>query len=288
GPTAVGKTEMSLRLAHQLSIPIISADSRQVFCEVNIGTAKPSIEQLNEVRHYFINHIPVDSSYNVGQYQHEVSDIIAQLFRVYDHILICGGTGLYIHAIRNGLDIFPEIPIEIRDQVRMNYELLGLEYLINEINRLDVEYSKYVDQSNPNRLMRALEVCLSTGLPYSSFIGKKKQDSPYEFKEIFLNTDRKSLYQRINNRVDNMIKEGLINEVESLSKYRNTQALNTVGYRELFKYIDKEWTLEMAIDKIKQHSRNYAKRQITWFNKYSQGINVSPSQDKEIMDYINA
>ncbi|MEP7196183.1 MAG: tRNA (adenosine(37)-N6)-dimethylallyltransferase MiaA [Saprospiraceae bacterium] len=288
GPTAVGKSDVAIRLAEDYNIPIISADSRQVFRQVNIGTSKPSSFQLSKVKHYFIDHIEISENYSTGQYVKEANGLISDLFKVYDKVLICGGTGLYIKSILQGLDNFPDIDNDIRNQVRQNYDRFGIDYLSNELKKLDVIYFDQVDQMNPRRLMRALEVCLSSGQTYSEFLEKSNIKKDYLVREIFLNLDREVLYNMINHRVDKMMKEGLLSEVLELIEYRNTQALNTVGYTELIQYLDNKCTLDEAVEKIKQHTRNYAKRQITWFKKFNLGICLEPNQYEQIKNYIES
>ncbi|NOT38217.1 MAG: tRNA (adenosine(37)-N6)-dimethylallyltransferase MiaA [Saprospiraceae bacterium] len=268
GPTASGKTDKSIELAKLYKAPIISADSRQIYIELNIGTAKPGPEVLQEVRHYFINHVSIVQNYDVGQYMEEVSSLLDELFRVYDRVIVCGGSGLYIHSILHGLDQFPPVDPQIRNHVRMIYESQGVVELQKLVQEKDPQYFSNVDKENPRRLMRALEVCLATNDAYSKFLQQPKAKKNYSFEKVFMHLEREQLYQRINLRVDQMIKAGLVDEVKSLTDFKMHQALNTVGYKEVFDYFDGMYSYEQMIEKIKQHTRNYAKRQMTWFRKY--------------------
>ncbi len=268
GPTASGKTEYAMQLAQQYHCPIISADSRQVYNELSIGTAKPSDDELKKVKHYFINHISITEPYDVGQYLDEASSLIEELFRVYNELIVCGGTGLYIHAIMNGLDRFPYINSETRELVRSLYQCQGLQSIQNLLKEKDIDYYKTVDLNNPRRIMRALEVCLDAHQPYSSFLNQKKSNQTYTIQKKLLLPEREILYQKINFRVEKMLESGLIEEVKSLKEFRDHQALNTVGYKEVFDYLDEKISYLEMVDKIKQHTRNYAKRQITWCKKY--------------------
>lgn len=268
GPTASGKTAYSLKLAMELQCPIISADSRQIYHELSIGTAKPGPEDLHKVRHYFINHISIVQPYDVGIYADELEVLLEELFRVYNTLIVCGGTGLYIHAIMNGLDKFPDVDPLIRLKLRGTYEELGITELQRQLLELDPEYYNTVDLQNSRRLMRALEICLSSGQAYSSFLQNKRSTNKYNFEKIYLHLEREELYNRINSRVDQMLQAGLIDEVKNLIPYRNHQALNTVGYKEVFDFLDNKIDYDSMVEKIKQHTRNYAKRQITWFKKY--------------------
>lgn len=268
GPTAVGKTAYALELAKKYNSPIISADSRQIYNELNIGTAKPSKLELEAVKHYFVNHISITQSYDVGQYGEEVSVCLEELFRVYDTLIVCGGTGLYIYSITKGLDKFPPVSIEVKNFVRNLFEVEGLISLQKLLLDKDPDYYYSTDILNPRRIMRALEICLSSGQTFSSFIGKSRKVNDYKIEKVCLEMERSKLYQRINERVDHMLESGLIEEARLLTNFRDHQALNTVGYKEVFKYLDNEYQYEEMKEKIKQHTRNYAKRQITWLKKY--------------------
>ncbi len=287
GPTGVGKSALAMELAYIYKTPIISADSRQIYKQLDIGTGKPSKEDLINVKHYFIDAIDIDQEFNVGEYAKECLALIDELFKTHNIVLICGGTGLYIHAILNGLDNFPVVEKKIRENLYKDYERFGLDYLINELKKCDPVYLNEVDQKNSRRLIRALEVYQSSGIPYSDFLNKSKSERLYETKEVYLKVNRNILYEKINQRVDQMIGSGLLEEVKSLKDKKSYQALNTVGYQEIFSYFEGKYTLNEAIEKIKQHTRNYAKRQITWFNKFSQGQIFDPLELDKIMEYIN-
>ncbi len=266
GPTAVGKTQCAISLALNLKTEIISADSRQIYREMSIGTAKPTLEERDLVRHHFIDFLTIGNNYNAGKYGKDVREFLDIFYRNHDICLMTGGTGLYINAVTDGLDEFPEVPDHLLSELQSRLQKLGIEYLQNELKTLDPEYFLLVDQNNPHRLIRALSVCIASGRPYSSFLHQPKEKPSFEPIFILLNRDREELYERINQRVDQMVGSGLINEVRSLLAYRKYRAMQTVGYRELLDYFDQKTSLESALDKIRQNTRNYAKRQLTWFN----------------------
>ncbi|HET8962563.1 MAG TPA: tRNA (adenosine(37)-N6)-dimethylallyltransferase MiaA [Chitinophagales bacterium] len=267
GPTGIGKTNLAIQLAEEYNTEIISADARQFYKELHIGTAKPDAEQLAAVPHYFINNISIHDSYSVGQYEQVALQMIDTLFAVYDVVILVGGSGLYIDAIKKGLDNLPASDAEIRKEVITIYESKGLKYLQEYISKNDSEYFQMADIQNPQRLMRAMEVILQTGKPYSSFRKKNVVQRNFTPIQICLDMEREKLYQQINARVDDMMQNGLLHEVKQLFPYRHLNALQTVGYKELFEYLDGNFTLATAINKIKQNTRNYAKRQLTWFRK---------------------
>ncbi len=267
GPTAVGKTSYAINLAQKLNTEIISADSRQFYQEMNIGTAVPSFEELAAVPHHFIQHISIKDDYNVHRFEQEALSKINELFVQKDHVVVVGGSGLYLNALAYGIDQLPDPSPETRKYLEELQGKEGLLGLRNLLRQLDPVFFELVDQQNPSRIKRALEVCLATGKPYSKQrIGKKKERS-FTMKWIGLSQDREKLYQRINKRVDMMIEAGLLEEVKSLFEYRHLNALNTVGYREFFQWINGEQTYEWAVEKVKTNSRRYAKRQMTWFSK---------------------
>jgi len=287
GPTGIGKTALSLILAKQFQTSILSADSRQVYQMLNIGTAKPSQEQLASVKHYFIDHITPDSVYSAGQFALDAKDILNDLFLRHEQVVLCGGTGLYIKALLDGLDDFPEIDPEVRKGLSDLYASIGIGALQDELSVLDPSYYGLVDRNNPHRLIRALSVIKSSGKPYSSFLNKSvKELRNYKVIEIHLGMARSDLYQRIEMRVDKMLDSGLLQEVKSLIQYKDSPGMNTVGYKEIIEYMSGHYNLEQAIDKIKQHTRNYAKRQITWFNKYSSTDRFHPEDFEGIQDYV--
>jgi len=287
GPTAVGKTALSIELAKFYSCPVISADSRQFYKEMSIGTAKPTIEEMQDVPHYFINNISIHDIYNVGQFEREAIELIESLFKTHENLILVGGSGLYINAILNGVDEFEEIPSHIREQLIKDYEEKGLSYLQEKLKKLDEIYYHQVDLNNPQRIMRALEVCIHTQKPYSSFRTKEKKQRSFNTINILINTEREALYARINKRVDVMMQNGLLEEVKSLYPYKHLNALNTVGYKELFDYIDGKCTLEEAVNLIKQNSRRYAKRQLTWFNHQGDFETFEPTDIEKIKAYLD-
>lgn len=287
GPTAVGKTALSIELAKFFNCPIVSADSRQFFKEMSIGTAKPTKVEMQDIPHYFIDNVSIHDNYNVGQYEREAIICIEDLFKNNEYVILVGGSGLYINAILNGVDEFEEIPSEIREQLNKSYQEKGITYLQEELKQRDQAYFNQVDLNNPQRLIRALEVCLHTGKPYSGFRTKAKKERSFSSINLLINIDRDELYQRINLRVDNMLKEGLLEEVKQLLPHKHLNALNTVGYKELFDYFDNKISLDAAIEQIKQNSRRYAKRQLTWFNNQGDFETFAPTDTEKIKAYID-
>lgn len=265
GPTAVGKSSLAIQLALKFGTVILSADSRQFFREMNIGTAKPTTEELSLVKHYFINTHSITETYNAAQYGDDALMRIEQLFEQYTHLILCGGSGLYIKAVCEGFDDIPDVPQEIRDELNTQYQTNGLNWLQEKMKELDPVYYENIDQQNPQRLMRALEVKIGTGLSISSFQKRKNASRPFNIVKIGLNTNREALYERINNRMDKMIEAGLFEEARQLYPFKNHNALQTVGYQEIFGYFDGKYDREEAIRLLKQNSRRYAKRQLTWF-----------------------
>ncbi len=268
GPTAVGKTSYAINLAQKNNTDIISTDSRQFYREMKIGTASPSIEELNSAKHYFIGNKSIHDYYNVSLYEHDALKLLSELFIKKDVVIAVGGSGLYIDALCYGIDNLPDVNPEIRKQIKDKYDDEGLQFLQNEVHLLDPDYYANADIKNPKRLQRALEVIYETGETYSSQRTKVKKQRPFKMEKYVLNMPREILYKRINKRVDIMINQGLIEEAKELYKYRNLNALNTVGYKELFEYFDGKISKEQAIIDIKTHSRRYAKRQVTWFKRY--------------------
>ncbi|TBN17421.1 tRNA (adenosine(37)-N6)-dimethylallyltransferase MiaA [Hyunsoonleella pacifica] len=267
GPTAIGKTALSIKLAQHFNTEIISADSRQFYKEMQIGTAAPSTKELATAKHHFIHHKSIKDTYNVGAFEKDAITCLDTLFKTKDIIIMVGGSGLYVDAITNGLDDFPKTDPSIRENLNTQLKEQGLEHLQLQLKQLDEASYKSIAIDNPHRVIRALEVCIGTGKPYASFLNKKKDKRPFKTIHIGLTADRELIYSRINQRVDIMINEGLLDEVKSLAKYSDLNALNTVGYKELFKYFDNEWTLDLAISEIKKNTRRFAKRQLTWFRK---------------------
>ncbi|HWY10599.1 MAG TPA: tRNA (adenosine(37)-N6)-dimethylallyltransferase MiaA [Bacteroidia bacterium] len=266
GPTGVGKTSLAIQLTRHYSSKIISADSRQFYKEMNIGTAKPTEKELSQAEHFFINSLSIHDNYSIGDFEKDVIKCLDKLFEENQLVFLVGGSGLYINAVLNGVDEFENVSEATKENVKLNYEQKGLLWLQQQLEKLDPYYYSTVDINNPQRLQRALEVCLETGKPYSSFLSNSKKTRNFETIKILINTDREILYDRINKRVDEMVKNGLVEEAKSLHPHKKLNALNTVGYKELFAHFDGETDLATAIDLIKQKTRNYAKRQITWFN----------------------
>ena len=287
GPTAIGKTALSIRFAKKLNTIILSADSRQVYKELTIGTAKPTEAELNLVPHFFINHVSIQENYNVGIYEKEVIQFLKNHFKDNDIAIMCGGTGLYIDAVCNGLDVFPEIGEAAKLKVK-SIEIQGLQVLQETLFAVDPEYYHQIDISNARRMSRALEVYYETDKPFSTFLSKETQKKEREFKviKICLRLSREELYQRINQRVDEMIKNGLLDEVRNLLPDKGLKALETVGYKDLFGFLNKEYSLAFAIEKIKQHTRNYAKRQITWFKKDNSYQFFEVGDEEKILKFI--
>lgn len=267
GPTAVGKTDYSIGLAKEYGSPIISCDSRQIFREMKIGTAPPSPEQLAAVKHYFIFSHSVSQYYTAGKYELEALAIINELFKTHDRLVVVGGSGLYVDALCYGLDDFPPADIELRNHLMERLEREGLESLRLELKQLDPESYYSMDIANRQRIVRALEVTLTTGRKFSSFKTNKAKERPFKINRIVLSMPREELYERINRRVDQMFDAGLVREVESLVRYRDMPALQTVGYKEIFEYLDGKHSLETARELIKRNSRRYAKKQITYFKR---------------------
>lgn len=281
GPTGVGKTEKSLELAEQWGCPIVSADSRQIYRDLPIGTAAPSAEELARVKHYFIGTKDLHETYNAGQYARDCNALLAELFQKHERVLMVGGSMMYIDAVCKGLDDIPDIPAELREQVRNLYQEKGLEWLQTEVERLDPVYWQEVDKQNPQRLMHCIEVTLASGQPYSNYRkgGRTAQERGFDVEYIMIERPREELYERINLRVHKMIEQGLLNEAqrafdklgllnnEPLDESTIPNSVNTVGYKELLKYFRGEWSLERAIEMIQQNSRHYAKRQMTWWRR---------------------
>ena len=267
GPTAIGKTALSIKLAKHFQTEIISADSRQFYKEMSIGTAVPSTEELAQAKHHFIQHISVTDSYTVGDFEKEALNKLDELFNTHEVAIMVGGSGLYVDAVTKGLDDFPEIDTQIRAKLNEELHSKGLVYLQEQLKELDIEAFQTIAIDNPRRVIRALEVCLQTKKPYSSFLRKKENKRPFNTVYIGLTADREIIYNRINQRVDNMIQDGLLEEVETLLSKQGLNALQTVGYKELFNYFNKEWPLDFAVSEIKKNTRRFAKRQLTWYRK---------------------
>jgi tRNA dimethylallyltransferase len=288
GPTASGKTALSIRIAKALGAEILSCDSRQFYKEMSIGTAVPSKTELKEVPHHFIQNKSIQSSYSVGQFEADAMDALTQYFEKQDFAVLVGGSGLYMHAIVEGIDKFAEVPEEIRTALGERLETNGLEDLKNELQTLDPDHYQKMDVQNPSRVLRALGVSLAAGQPYSSFLGQQKQKRPFTVLPLTVDIPRTILYDRINDRVDQMINAGLLEEVESLYPYRDLNALQTVGYQEIFDFFDQKIDLDEAIAQIKQHTRHYAKRQMTWIRrKEVNALHINPTiSDEDLVSIL--
>jgi len=283
GPTAIGKTSLAIKLAKHYKTEIISADSRQFYKELNIGTAKPTNEELSSVKHHLINNISVTDDYDISQFQSDATEKINNLFRIKDFAIMVGGSGLYIDSVLYGIDDIPKVDISIRENLNEEFNNNGLKNLTLKLKELDPITYKKIDLNNHRRIIRALEVSISSNTPYSSFLNTSKKQSKYNEIIIGLDCKRQKLHSLINNRVDIMIKKGLVDEAIQLFKYKKLNALNTIGYKEIFDYLEKKTNLEDAIDKIKINSRRYAKRQLTWF-KSNEKINwYSDDYDLEVV-----
>jgi tRNA dimethylallyltransferase len=273
GPTAIGKTALSIALAQHFKCEIISCDSRQFFKEMTIGTAVPNQDELQAAKHHFIQNISIFENYTVGDYEKEAITKLEELFQHNDYVILIGGSGLYVDAVLKGFDEFPEIDTTIREQIAQEYEQNGISYLQEQLKQLDTAYYDKLTVENPQtlqnpqRMMRFVEVCLGTGKPYSSFLNQKKNNRNFMPILIGLEADRTVIYDRINQRVDIMINQGLLDEAQSLYPNKALNALQTVGYRELFSYFDEEFTLPFAIEEIKKNTRRFSKRQLTWFKR---------------------
>ena len=272
GPTGIGKTSLSIELAKRLKTEVISCDSRQFYKELKIGTSPPSDEQLREVNHHFIHNKSILDDYSVGDYEKESINIATKLFKKRDYLILVGGSGLYADSILFGIDDIPKVPLEIKDKLNLKFNEKGIVYLQEKLKEIDLEYYNKVDLENPSRLIRAIGVYKASGKKISSLRKNNKKERIFNSLIITMKSDRESLYERINKRVDKMLQDGLEQEARELMKFRNYNALNTVGYKEYFLYFDGKLSKEETINKIKQNTRNYAKRQITWFKKYNNAL----------------
>lgn len=288
GPTGVGKTELSLRLAEHYHSCIVSADSRQLYADLKIGTAAPTPEQLQRVKHHLVGTLQLTDYYSAAQYETEVLKLLDTLFTEQDTIVLTGGSMMYVDAVCKGIDDIPTVDAETRQMMLHKYETEGLERLCAELKLLDPEYYKVVDLKNPKRVVHALEICYMTGKTYTSFRTQQKKERPFRIVKIGLTRDREELYDRINRRVDMMIEDGLIEEAKQVYPYRTLNSLNTVGYKEIFKYLDGEWILPFAIEKIKQNSRIYSRKQMTWFKRDEEIRWFHPEQETEILEYLRS
>ena len=285
GPTGVGKTELSLRLAEYYGCPILNCDSRQLFRSIPVGTAAPTAEEQARVKHYFVAVRELEEDYNAGRYERDALALMQELFRTHGILVMTGGSMLYADAVCNGLDDLPAVPAEIRAEVSRRYEEQGLAWLQSEVQRLDSAYWETVDRSNPVRLAHCVELCMTTGRPYSSLRSGAVRQRPFHILKIALTRPREELYDRINRRVLQMVENGLVEEAKAVYPKRHLNSLQTVGYRELFAYMDGEYDLNRAIELIQQNTRHYAKRQMTWFrrDKAIRWLNANDDYEKNIL-----
>lgn len=288
GPTGVGKTELSLRIAEHFQTHILSSDSRQLYADLKIGTAAPTPEQLRRVPHHFVGTLQLTDYYSAAQYESDALTLLDSLFRQHEVILLTGGSMMYVDAVCKGIDDIPTVDAETRELMLQRYEKEGLEQLCSELKLLDPDYYKIVDLKNPKRVIHALEICYMTGKTYTSFRTQQPKKRPFHIVKIGLTRDREELYERINRRVDVMIEEGLIKEAKAVYSHRNLNSLNTVGYKEIFKYLNGEWELPFAIEKIKQNSRIYSRKQMTWFKRDKEIQWFHPEQENEILAYLHS
>ncbi len=284
GPTAVGKTALTIELARHYHTPVINADSRQIYRELRIGTAAPSEEQLQQAKHYFVGNKSIHDYYNASMYEQDVLQVLKG--EPSDTNILSGGSMMYIDAVCNGIDDIPTVREDIREEMKRRYEEEGLEALCEDLRRLDPEHYAIVDRQNYRRVIHALEICYQTGRTYTSFRTQSKKERPFRIVKIGLNRDRDELYNRINARVEAMMEQGLLHEAESLYDQRQLNALNTVGYKEMFDYIDGRWSLDEAVERMKGNTRRYARKQLTWFKRDEEVRWFHPDQIDEILNYI--
>ncbi|MBR3883308.1 MAG: tRNA (adenosine(37)-N6)-dimethylallyltransferase MiaA [Bacteroidaceae bacterium] len=287
GPTAVGKTEVSLEIAEHLGCPIISSDSRQMYRGMEIGTAMPTKEELARCKHYFVGQLEPGDYYSAARYEQEVLALLEEQFPLHPTMLLSGGSMLYIDAVCKGIDDIPTVDDDTRELIKKRYAEEGLEKLSEELRIIDPEYYREADIKNPKRVMHALEICYMTGKTYTSFRTRKEKQRPFNIIKIGLQRNREELYERINRRVDIMIEQGLINEVKKFYHLREHNSLNTVGYKEIFKVLDGEWELPFAIEKIKQNTRIYSRKQVTWYRRDEEIAWFHPNDKEEILSYID-
>ncbi|HEX6226136.1 MAG TPA: tRNA (adenosine(37)-N6)-dimethylallyltransferase MiaA [Chryseolinea sp.] len=286
GPTAVGKTGVAIKIAQAFRTDVVSADSRQIFKELTIGTAKPSEEELAQVRHHFVNTHSIKDDYDAAQYGRDALALISRLFEQHDVLILCGGSGLYIQAVCDGFDDIPEVSPGLREQLVHQYEQHGVQWLQERMQQLDNDHFQQIDQKNPHRLIRALEVRLSTGKSISAFRTRNKITHAFSIVKIGLELPREELYRRIDDRMDSMIRQGLFDEAKKLYQYKNRRALQTVGYQEIFDFMDGKYELDEAIRLLKRNSRRYAKRQLTWFKRDAEMNWFSGRDIEKIMEFV--
>ncbi len=288
GPTGVGKTELCLKVAEAFGTVIVNADSRQIFKEIPVGTAAPTIAERRRIRHYFVGNLHIDQYYNASMFENDVIALLDTLFKEKDYVIMSGGSMMYVDAVCNGIDDIPTVDTATRSKVMREYEEKGLDYICGRLEELDPEYYSIVDKRNPKRVIHAVEICLSTGRTYTSFRVNAKKDRPFNIIKVGLTLDREQLYERIDGRVDRMVADGLIQEAEKMYPYRNLNSLNTVGYKELFDYFDGKCTLEEAVFRIKCDTHKYCRKQLTWFKRDKDIHWFSPNNVEEIINYIRS
>lgn len=286
GPTGIGKTDLSLNIAEHYNTEIISADSRQLYADLKIGTAAPTPEQLARVKHHFVGTLQLTDYYSAAQYEAEVMKKLDELFKRHNVIVLTGGSMMYVDAVCKGIDDIPTVDEETRKTLMQHYENVGLERLCAELKILDPEYYDIVDKKNPKRVIHALEICYMTGQTYTSFRTSQTKERPFNIIKVGLRREREELYERINKRVDIMMEDGLLEEAKSVYQYKDLNSLNTVGYKEMFKYLDGEWELPFAIEKIKQNSRIYSRKQVTWFKRDTDITWFHPDDTDNIISFI--
>jgi len=286
GPTAVGKTSLAVEVARYFNTEILSADSRQFYREMQIGTARPTVTEKQGIPHHFTGHLSIKEEYNVSAFERDALQLLDKLFQTHENVIMVGGSGLYINAVCHGIDELPDPDPDLRKRLQNDLETKGIESLQQELQRLDPNYYTQVDKNNPKRLMRGIEVCMTTGRKYSEMRTQARKERPFNILKIGLNLDREKLFQRISHRTDKMVEEGLVEEARRLYPYRQLNALNTVGYKEIFRYLDGEISLEQAVTDIKTSTRRYAKRQLTWFKKDPEIQWLSPFQWEEIVTFV--
>ena len=286
GPTAVGKTQLCLDIARHFDIPVINADSRQIYKELSIGTAKPTDAEMQGIKHYFVGTLSLHDYYSASLFEQQAIEVLEDLFKTGNYALMSGGSMMYIDAVCDGIDDIPTIDDLTRETMKRRLDEEGLERLCEELQRLDPEYYAIVDRQNPKRVVHALEICTMTGKTYTSFRKRAKKERPFRIVKIGLNRDREELYGRINARVDQMMQQGLLKEATSFYNLKSLNALNTVGYKELFNYIEGRWPLDEAVERIKGNTRRYARKQLTWYKKDPNIRWFHPDQKEDIINYI--
>lgn len=287
GPTGVGKTELSLRIAEHFGSPIISSDSRQLYKDLPIGTAAPTPSQRARVEHYMVGTLSLSDYYSASNFEEDVINLLELLYQTHATIVMTGGSMMYIDAVTKGIDDIPTVKPEIRSALYKQFEENGLSSILAELKEADPLHYKEVDRMNYKRVIHAVEICRQTGKPYSSFRTNQQKERPFRIIKVGLVREREELYDRINQRVDEMMTNGFLEEAQRVYPFRDLNSLNTVGYKELFKYLDGEWPLELAIEKIKRNSRVYARKQLTWFKRDPEIKWFHPDQEKEIIEYIS-